>query len=677
MGSSGSVFGWSRALGPTGGLAAPRRGIVQKDIEVRGSAAGTTELWDAVPDLLARIDSDRWTLVQVNSAWWRHTGWRPEDLQGRLLTEVVHPSERAALGQVLQDLAQGCVPPRQHLTVARRDGSYGAVEARMRRAESGAIVFSARDAAGRDARFTRTGELVRRLRSAVEMSGIGVWEYETESGRIHWDAHTRAIIGVGPSDELSVDQVVQLYAPEARPVVRRSVERCVSEREPFDLEVPFDGRSERRRWVRVVGRAVTDGAGVRRLIGTFQDVTAHKELERELRASRLAAEQMATAKDHFLATMSHEIRTPMSGVLGMLDMLLETELSPTQHERAITARNSARDLLDILNDILDHTKLENRELQLEIIDFDIESLVDGVIQLSSGRAVEKNVAIGYTVDAGVPTWVRGDPTRLRQVLLNLVGNAVKFTEEGTVSVDVTHEAGFLWMRVVDSGVGLSSEQQGRLFQRFSQADASVHRRYGGSGLGLSICRQLVELMGGEVGVESEVGVGSTFWFFVRASQGRPPERGTSSDSPEASVSLPPLRVLAAEDNRVNQMVLKNLLDKAGHQVSVVANGVEAVEQATAGSFDLMLMDVQMPEMDGIEATRKIRDLPTAAARVPIVALTAHAMKGDREVYLAHGMDDYATKPLVGADLFAAMARAMATRSAGADPKALAAGRAQA
>jgi TMAO reductase system sensor TorS len=392
------------------------------------------------------------------------------------------------------------------------------------------------------------------------------------------------------------------------------------------------------------------------------ELGARQAEQAALREATEAAESASRAKSRFLASMSHEIRTPMNGVLGMIELLLSTGLDARQRHYAETVQRSGETLLDVINEILDFSKIEAGRLEIEAVEFDCRETINDVVTLLSERASRKGLVLMHRTERNVPEAVVGDPSRVKQVLTNLVGNAIKFTERGEVRVgmSVAEQDGdtyVLRFEVRDTGIGIAPDAMAYIFDAFSQADGSMRRRYGGTGLGLTIAKQLASVMGGELGVDSMPGRGSTFWFTVRVPGA---QRVRGAPAPHVEEAVPSTfsgRVLLAEDNPVNRELAVAMLEAVDLEVVVAVDGREAVAQAAQGGIDLVLMDCQMPELDGFVATEAIRAAEAqAGARVPIVALTANAMEGDRERCLACGMDDYLSKPFKPAQLYAILAR---------------------
>jgi signal transduction histidine kinase/CheY-like chemotaxis protein len=436
--------------------------------------------------------------------------------------------------------------------------------------------------------------------------------------------------------------------------VKTTLERHRAASDEYELELG-DGR-----WIRVAVRRTREGGRV----GIRTDITELKRRESELEIARDQAEAASRIKSDFLATMSHEIRTPMNGIIGMAELLLASTLTPEQRKFTEIVRDSAHGLLAIINDVLDFSKVEAGRIELTQSLFDPVATVEGALELIAPRAAEKGLELTHAVAPNVPREVRADAGRLRQILLNLLGNAVKFTERGSVSLDVdlverSGRRAVLRFAVTDTGIGISAGGQARLFQEFTQLDSSGTRRFGGTGLGLAISRRLARLMGGDIGVASAPGQGSRFWFTIAAETEAAAEAAHEPNSdgtnPPAAVERP-LRVLLAEDNEVNQIVAARMLERLGHRVDLAINGRAALDQVERLPYDLVLMDVQMPEMDGVTATRAIRALPGTRGHVPIVAITASAMPSDEAACRAAGMDDYVAKPIDGPKLAAILAR---------------------
>jgi PAS domain S-box-containing protein len=385
-----------------------------------------------------------------------------------------------------------------------------------------------------------------------------------------------------------------------------------------------------------------------KMYGVARDITRQKIFERQLIEAEKNSLVAAKVKSEFLANMSHEIRTPLNGIIGVTDLLENTSLNEEQKKFTNTIKNSGSMLLKIINEILDFSKIEAGKLEVEKNDFQVNQILEGQVSIVGPLAHEKNLQLTSYVDPQIPAMVRGDSGRIAQILLNLVNNAIKFTDSGTIDIRVellseTKDGLYLKFCVKDTGMGLSDEQKERIFTAFNQADGSTARRFGGTGLGLSISKKLTELMGGEIGVKSAPGEGSNFWFTIKLEHSTKQTVKETSKTP--STKTRSIRILVAEDNQVNQMIIKKMLEKLGHSVHVVSNGLEAVNTYKEASYDMILMDHHMPVMDGMEATAIIRQMEGPIKKLPILAFTANVLEESQVQFVQAGADDFIMKPV--------------------------------
>jgi signal transduction histidine kinase/CheY-like chemotaxis protein len=438
--------------------------------------------------------------------------------------------------------------------------------------------------------------------------------------------------------------------------------RVVETGQPHDYELCYESEGIQG-WFRNMAVRLGDGVAV-----CFADITRRKRAEAALLEAKAAAEAANLAKSRFLANMSHELRTPMNAILGMIDVALPKATHPTVKDCLCTARASADLLLGLLNGLLDSARIESGNFELESAPFSLRQMLDQITQVLSLRASEKGLSFQCRLPDGMPDGVVGDRLRLQQVLLNLAGNAIKFTERGEVGIrveqaqisDAEAQICHLTFAVQDTGIGIPPSFQERLFQPFAQAEASTARRFGGTGLGLSIAKDLVKTMGGRIWVESEPGKGSTFRFTVRLPLAE--ELPPNVEAPAAAATVAParLRILLAEDNPANQKLATYILQERGHLLAIAGDGQQAIDLSKRNRYDVILMDVEMPGMNGLEATAAIRQREAGGRRVPIIAMTAHAMAGDRERCLAAGMDGYLSKPIDGHEMIALVETLAAT-----------------
>jgi signal transduction histidine kinase/CheY-like chemotaxis protein len=762
------------------------------------ASAVTRQVLDRVPFGIILTDGPQ---LWMNGAAERLTGYARSELTSvdeyiGSLTWDPSPQMADAHRALLQSPVPGDAGRPDMIALRRRDGEQRWIEYEMQACD-GALICGMRDvttSVAADEAYRKQAKVLDRI---SRLADVGAWEVDLLSNQYYWSEQIFRLYGLDPRAGVSEETAMKAYSRESRELLEAASRQSAKDGKPWDLELSVHTGAGKHLWVRVSGEVeFKDGRPVR-AAGTIQNITARRRLDEALLEARLRAEASSRAKSEFLANMSHEIRTPMNGIIGMNELLLDTRLDDTQRDYVETVKDSANALLTVINDILDFSKIEAGKLELECIDMDLRDTVHAAARLLALQAHAKQLELTVSIDPRVPERVRGDPGRLRQVLLNLGGNAVKFTKQGEVCIDVgllegTDDAPRIRIDIRDTGIGIPAARVAALFQPFSQVDSSTTRQFGGTGLGLSIVRRLVELMGGETGVQSEEGVGTLFWItagFKRATDAAPARRpilaslehlrvlvvddnatnrrilaeqlrqcgcitqcaasaeegigwlrrGVAAGAPfdvalldhnmpgrdgadlgREIVADPVLksvrlvlltssgrgdeqklfaqigfaaylhkpvaqrdlieclsmtaatsaeawhnqtqpiitaaalsgsrersrrRVLVAEDNPVNQKVARRLLESLGCTVEVADNGRIAVEMFERDAFDMIFMDCQMPVMDGYQATAEIRRREDGRSHVPIIALTAHAMKGSDEASRAAGMDDHLTKPI--------------------------------
>ncbi|MCX6937021.1 MAG: PAS domain S-box protein, partial [Verrucomicrobia bacterium] len=611
-------------------------------------------------------------------------GYTPSDLEGHSIIEFIHPDDLDSTYACMGDLAEGRTVTGFVNRYRTREGGYRMIE--WRSAPLGDRIYAAaRDITDR-VRAEEAREAQRRVLEFIIESDIsGYWDWNLVTGILFLSPGLKRMLGYGPSELPNHVNTLQAHMhPEdyARngTILRRHFES--HGREPFYDEVRWRHKDGSTIWVICSGGVVEwhpDGSPAR-MVGSHINITPAKEAETKLQATNarlaesigearqlaLKAENANRAKSEFLANMSHEIRTPMNGVIGMTHLLLDTPLDPQQTSYAHTIQSSGQSLILLINDILDLSKIEAGKLELETIPFELPSLLEDTTSPLRHQARAKNLRWLAHWPADLPPVVLGDPKRLRQILTNLIGNALKFTSTGQIEVSAeilppAHpKKTTLRFQVTDTGPGIALDKINHLFQKFSQVDASTTRQYGGTGLGLAISKELVALQGGEIGVTSTPGQGSAFWFTLHLAPASPDQLPAALATPASRFApFPPgTRLLLAEDNETNQKVALGILAKFGLTARVVSDGNAALAALAEADYDLVLMDIQMPGLDGLAATRLLRS-PASARRnrhIPVIGLSAHALTGDRADGLAAGFTDYLTKPIDPAALHATLHR---------------------
>jgi PAS domain S-box-containing protein len=676
--------------GLTESLHRMRRRVVA-DEGLRASEQRWRSLTDALPQLVWSAGPDG-ACDYFSTQWTQHTGIPEADLLGWQWLRVLHPDDREPTRKFWTDSVAGRGPYDVEYRIRRSDGEYRWFKTRgvpIRDSEGHIFKWfgTCTDITASKEFEEELRRVNARLQLAVRGSNIGIFEVDLQDGKyIGGRAHFINVweqLGHQPTEnsaESTADSTAWMTSlhPDDRDRVLSEIQaQLAGPANDYHVAYRARHRDGSDRWMLARGTITRDESGKAiRITGSRVDVSDLKQIENELRQAKEAAEAANHAKDEFLANVSHEIRTPMNAILGMTELALETPLTNDQRQILKTVKSAGDNLLGLINDLLDFSKIEAGKLELDISEFSLLAALCDTLRVFKVRSKEKGLDFSYDVEPEVPDWLLGDAGRLRQVLLNLVGNAVKFTEAGavTVRVDVAepprNENVILRFTVADTGIGISPDKQQTIFRAFEQEDTSTTRKYGGTGLGLTIAARLVDLMGGAISVDSEPGRGSTFAFTARfklapEADGSLALRRRQVDAPQpeqASTPAVPLRVLVAEDNDFNAQLIEQLLVRRGHHVSLAQDGREALTLLGDSTFDLLILDIHMPELDGFEVTGAIRRRERdTGGHLPIIALTARSRSEDRDKCLAAGMDDFLTKPFRADDLWAVIDRVLGHR----------------
>ncbi len=638
-----------------------------------------TQVLDSIADLIL-IKGPRSRIIWANKAFREYYGMSNEALLNIVDAEFSPPDHTEKFvrdDQTVFDTAKVLVIPDE--PVSRFDGvvqHFETIKSPILDHDNTVVmtVGVSRDLTDRRRAAHELLEAEERVRLALEGADLGLWDWNLATDGVIFNHRWVAMLGYSPNEiDQNISAFLALVHPEDLPSLTGLIKgHCDGKTGSFEAELRMRHKNGHWIWILDRGKVVTRNAEGKalRIVGTHLDITARKLAEEQLRRAKEVAEQAVKTRGQFLANMSHEIRTPMNGIIGMTDIVLQTKLDAEQFDAIQTIQASAKMLLSIINDILDFSKIEANKLVLNHTQVNLRKFLTAVMGILQPKMTEKHLVNLFEIAPDVPEIVLVDEVRLQQVLLNLVGNAVKFNpDEGALAINVSvrersNNRLILHFAVSDTGIGVSACQMNTIFEPFSQGDGSITRQFGGTGLGLSISKRLVEMMGGEIWVNSKEGIGSTFHFTIASAECQTESvldapAGVELDKQQTKLKI---RILLVEDNIVNQKVASKLLTRRGHTVTIASNGQEALDILFANpklGFDLILMDCQMPVLSGYEAAAEVRlHEEKFGGHIPIIALTAHVMSGDREKCIESGMDDYVGKPINIPELEATIERVM-------------------
>lgn len=642
----------------------------QKDYEQKTIKINNLQkaVFDSASMLIIATDTEG-KIVTYNRTAEELLGYKRQDVLNKVTPEIFHLPEqiqehasrlqsevkinvKPGIESLTYQARRGIVEENEWIFV-RRDGTQFPVELTTTAIIGDNQIIDGYLYIGRDITEQKKIELEKlRVQSLLEATGkmakLGGWEYDIHNNQLYWSEEVYRIHDIPIGEEIDVENAINFYAPEARPKIQNAMEMAIELGTSWDLQLPFITAKNRRIWVRAVGYPERNSSGQLILRGAFQDIT-------ELKRAEELAKEASQAKSDFLANMSHEIRTPINGIIGMNDLLLKTELDKTQHHYATLAQVSGQSLLHLINDILDFSKIEAGKMQLEEIEFDLHDMLTNFVDTFALRCEDKGLELIYAVSPDVPKWIFADPGRIRQILNNLVSNAIKFTQQGEVVIRVSNDKNMLLFSVQDSGIGIPEEKQKHLFSKFMHLDATPTRKFGGTGLGLAISKQLAELQGGEIGVRSRWQQGSEFWFSVAYKEAQKPDY---QDDDIPLEELAGHKILVVDDSLTNRDVLRSMLEQQQLKVGEAFNApsaLKALREAVSDDepYSIAILDAHMPGINGEELAKAIRS-DSRLSELKLIMMTSNTYKGDGNKFKQLGFSAYFAKPVKPTDLNTAM-----------------------